>query len=319
MMNPTASRASVMRANVLSHPNGRKISMLHPFFVFRLGQPPDLSFEGSASRFEVLEHVEACAGRRQEDYLSWVSRFISQPDCALEVGYFFHGGGFSQGMFYFFSGLSKEDDFFDFLPDRLPQAREIRPFIPSSEDENNPLVEALDSLDRCIHCCRLRIVDELDTAQAGDFLQAMLEPGEPPNGAPHHSWRDTEDVPDEARSHDIFQVVAPRKGNFSDGHDPAFFIVPEDNGLAVDKAAALGFVPEAERINLSSCFFAQGPDPRIIAVEDGQFALSLAKDEFFLGRKIILKSAMPIEMILGDVEEDGDRNAKAVNVFKLEA
>ncbi len=75
----------------------------------------------------------------------------------------------------------------------------------------------------------------------------------------------------------------------------------------------------AERIDFTFGFFPQGPDQRVVPVEDSDSIFVLGKDKSFLRRKIILEGAMPVEMILGNVEKSGYGYSEAVDIFKLEA
>src|SRR5512133_1071111 len=69
--------------------------------------------------------------------------------------------------------------------ERLDQVAKVAALESSAENDDNPALEAFDGPACRLDVGRLRVVDEADAADFGDWLQRMLEPRESFDGARH--------------------------------------------------------------------------------------------------------------------------------------
>ena len=58
---------------------------------------------------------------------------------------------------------------------------------------------------------------------------------------------------------------------------------------------------------------------RIVCIQHNHIAFILRREDPFLGQRIILKAAVPVQMVRGNVQDDGNAGMKALRALQLKA
>ena len=142
-------------------------------FCFARQQLDDF-FERLAAMLEITELVKACAGRGQEDNITWLSALERVACRSFEVSRIDEFGSSCKLFGNPLSRSANQEDVLypalDHSPERLVRCT----LVLTSQDQVDPALEGRERIDGCVHACGLGIVVELHADDFTHEFQPML-------------------------------------------------------------------------------------------------------------------------------------------------
>jgi hypothetical protein len=269
---------------------------------------------------EAGELIEAGTSGSQQDRVARPSRGVSSTQSAGEIATIVQGDGAGQGRLQVAAdpgrGCANQQDRPGARPQQGSQRRVIAALVFATEDDPEAAGEGLERLDRRIDIGGLRVVEVVHTADATDEFKPVFDPGE----GLHREPRDVEWHAGQrggaAGSEDVLHVMHPAQRNLCGGHprlavgDQYAVVEPETlfqrTGTLKPVCARRGLFGEARRDGVRM-------------IEHG-VVIGLLKGEHALFRgRILLKRAVPVEVVGSDIERDADVDAHRRQHLRLKA
>src|ERR1035437_10192738 len=186
----------------------------------------------------------------------------------------------------------------------------------------NAATEGGDSLSGGVHIGGLGVVVELDAVARGNVLQAMLDGLKLLDGRANYTGRHASLTRGNHRGQHILHVVRALKWNSAQRHylfrgrifSGAVDYIPlfEPGSL---RDGMLNREPENPGHRARGGFFAGG----VVGVQHQAVLEGLRGKDALFNRAIVFKAAMTVQVVGGDVENDGDGGMELLGGFELEA
>ena len=228
-----------------------------------------------------------------------------QRDCAVKLFGDLRGGRADQQGGVRFGG------------ERRAQDRVVQAFILAAQDHPETAGEGVQGFEGGVHAGGFRIVIEVDAVQMAHKLEAVLDRFEGAHGG-GDGCRAARPARRAAAAAAMVSSILwrPRMG-ISRGVHQQFAVEPDFPIGQPDARRHRARAAEPERRSGGERSVAHAGG--IVGVENGERACPLRFKQASLGGGVVGEGVMAVQMVLGDVQRDGDIGVKFGDGFELEA